>query len=151
MGVVMKLAFGITLGALIGMTAACFAGAIPLSPAHAQTVSGDATGTGAAVVVGTGGSQPNQNDICWILFREKAKDKDGKDYERTSLCLYRSMGNGQLFDLVDTRDITYDGKIAQLHIPGHNPGLSPQTIKDKWDDAVRKEKERQEKEKNAKK
>ncbi len=114
----------------------------PLPPAEAQTVA-DAGGESPAIVMGIGGSQQNQNDLCWLLFKEKGR---GKETDRYALCLYKVFNNGQGFDLLDVREVTYDPKIVQLNAPGHNPRVSPQAMKKAYEDALKEEKKAEEEE-----
>ena len=110
----------------------------PDRPAEAQTVQGEAGG-GPAVIMGVGGAAQNQNDNCWVLFKEKAKTREGKEIDRVSLCLYKIAANGQSFDLVDAREITYDGKLSQLASKEHNPKLSPKVIKKEYEEQLERE------------
>ncbi len=110
-------------------------------PAEAQTVQADPS-SGSGVVMGIGGAAQNQNDNCWVLFKEKAKNREGKEHDRFTLCLYKILNNGQAFDLVDVREITYDGKLSQLNHPGHhNKDLDPKLIKKKYEEQLKKEEE----------
>lgn len=122
----------VTGGIALGLLAALVAGRAPSLPeVQAQTAAGDNSGT-PAVFMGTGGSAPNMNDLCWVMVREKARDKDLKEYDRYNLALYRSMNNGQLFDLIDVREITYDLKATQLDKKGHT-GPTPRQMKEAWE------------------
>lgn len=131
----MKSSLLIVSGVLLGLAVACVN---LVSPAEAQTVQGDSSG-GPAVVMGIGGAAQNQNDNCWVLFKEKAKNREGKDVDRVTLCLYKILNNGQVFDLVDAREITFDGKLSQLNHPQHNKDLTPQVIKKKYEEQQKRE------------
>ncbi len=111
----------------------------PLPTAEAQTTGTPASGSQA--IMATGGSAPNVNDLCWIMRRERGTDPDGQAYDRYTLNLYKAMGNGRFFDLVDTRDITYDNKPAQLQIAGHNGELHPKKMKEAWENQKKKQEE----------
>ncbi len=103
-------------------------GALPEARAQGTAATNAETGP---VMMTTGGSQPNQNDLCWVLFRDKGRDRvKNTEHDRYALCLYRALNNGQAFDLVDFREVTYDCKLVQPKLPGHNPLMSPQAIKD---------------------
>jgi hypothetical protein len=132
----MKSALLIVSGVILGLAVACVQ-AIP--PAEAQTV--QEAGGGPAVVMGIGGSAANQNDNCWVLFKEKAKNREGKDVDRVTLCLYRLLKNGQAFDLMDVREITYDAKLSQLNHNEHNKDLDPKLIKKKYEEQLKREEE----------
>ena len=139
----MKNAVLIVSGVALGLLVACVSMASTgsgLPQAEAQTVQADPAG-GPAVVMGIGGAAQNQNDNCWVLFKEKAKNREGKEFDRVSLCLYKILNNGQAFDLVDAREITFDGKLSQLTHPQHNKELAPQVIKKKYEDTLKREEE----------
>lgn len=87
------------------------------------------------VLMGIGSSQPNQNDLCWVLFRDRPRKGQKIDHDRFALCLYRALNNGQAFDLADAREVTYDFKATQLNLPVHNPKLSPQVMKEAFERA----------------
>jgi len=137
-------------GLVLGLAAAAVCGlARPaaLPEAHAQAM---AAGSGEVgpVMMGMGGAQQNQNDLCWILFRDKSRahptaKRPNPDPFRYSLCLYRVVNNGQAFDLVDVREVSYDFKIVQLNVPGHNPRLTPQAILNFFEDGLKKEADRE--------
>jgi hypothetical protein len=128
---------GVSIG-LLGALVALASNRGMLPQAEAQTVQADASG--ATAVMGIGGSAPNLNDLCWVLFKDKGRDKAGVDHDRWALCLYRTEG-GKLFDLVDMREVTYDCKPAQLTVKGHNADVRPQAMKDLWEEAKKKEDE----------
>jgi hypothetical protein len=111
----------------------------PLPRAEAQTAGTPASGSQA--IMATGGSAPNLNDLCWVMRRERDTDPEGQAYDRYTLSLYRAMGNGRFFDLVDTREVTYDNKPVQLKIAGHNDELNPLKIKKKAEEEENKREE----------
>jgi len=130
---------GVAIGLLGALVALASGRGEALGRAYAQTVQGEA-GAGAPIL-GTGGSSPNQNDLCWILMKDKGRDKAGQEHERYALCMYKAMNGGQFFDLIDMRDVTYDSKPAQLNNPGHKADLKVQAMKDMWEEAKKKEEE----------
>jgi hypothetical protein len=145
----MKLALGVSLGVALGALGALLSlhAAGPLPCAHAQA--GPAGGAGAGggdIVLGTGGITPNQNDICWMAF----KDKGFKGEERTVLCLYKATGSGKsaCFDLADVREVTYDCKAVQLATGDHDRKIAPQEMRNAFEKA-KKEFEKAEKERKA--
>lgn len=130
---------GVAIGLLGALVAVASNRIDPFARAHAQTVQGDAAA--GAPILGIGGATPNQNDLCWLLLKDKGRDKAGQEHERYALCLYKAMNGGQFFDLIDMRDVTYDSKPAQLNNPGHKADLKVQAMKDMWEDARKKEEE----------
>ena len=124
--VVSGVAIGL-LGALVTMAS----NGSGMKQAEAQAVQSDA-GT-STVIMGTGGSMPNTNDLCWLFFKDRAKDKTGKEHDRYSLCMYKSTNNGQAFDLVGEREVTYDMK-ATLLPPNIKTAFSPKDLKKAWED-----------------
>jgi len=69
------------------------------------------------IVVATGGSQQNVNDICWVLFKRPTSQVEGealsiakvnnKD-EFLTLGCYRVIDNGRKMMLVGARNISWD-------------------------------------------
>ena len=134
---------GVAIGLLSALVAVgcCTSQILPQAEAQA----GPAGGTGAAgpvVIVATGGATPNTNDLCWVFRQEKGKNRAG-EYDRTTLSLYKAANNGTSFDLVDTRETTWDGKPVQLSIGSHNKSLSPRELKAAWEKEQREERERE--------
>ena len=124
---------GVALG-FLGVTAA------PHSAPRAEAQAAGAAAPDGSVVMGIGGVTQNQNDVCWILFREKSAKPDA-DF-RYSLCLYRAMPKGNkegYFDLMDMREVTYDMKPNQANHAEHSRTLSPQAMKEMWEDAKKAE------------
>jgi len=108
---------------------------------QAEAQAGPAGGNGAggpAVILATGGSTPNQNDLLWVFKQDKGKIR-GQEYDRTSVSLYKAANNGVSFDLVDTRETTWDGKPVQLNVAGHNKSLSPKELKKAWEQEQREQ------------
>ena len=139
---------GVAIG-LLGALVALASNRNYVSPAEAQAgPSGGAGAGGPTLVVSTGGATPNQNDLCWITQTGKAKTRAGQEYDRITLTLYKASGNGASFDLVDTRDITYDATVAQLNLPGHNAKISPREMKKIHDEELRREEEERQREAN---
>ena len=134
---------GVAIGLLTALVAVASSGKSYLPQADAQAGPAGGNGaTGPVLIVATGGSTPNQNDLCWVLRQEKGKTPRGQEYDRTSLSLYKASNNGSHFDLVDTRETTWDGKPVQLNIGAHNKGLSPKELKNAWEKEQREEQER---------
>jgi hypothetical protein len=145
----MMKALFVTLGVAIGFMAACGLMASPhfFSPAEAQAGPGPGNGAGTPVIiVATGGATPNQNDLCWVFRQEKGKTAGGQEYDRTSLSLYKAGNNGSSFDLIDTRETTWDGKPVQLNLGTHNKSLAPKELKNAWEKEQREERERADRE-----
>ncbi len=140
-------ATGTGLVLLAAAAALAFARPVALPEARAQTVAAG-TGETGPVMMGIGGAQQNQNDLCWILFRDKALDRQNQERDRYALCLYRAANNGQVFDLVDVREVSYDFKISQLNVPGHNPALAPKMMKKAYEEARKREEEERKEEAN---
>ena len=124
--------------------AVLFGCALALTPADATPPATPPQSAGKAdpPIVVVGGSAPNVQDLCWVLFHEKSKDRDGKGYDRYALCLYKAANNGRMLHFVDVRELTYDFKAAQLNLKGR-ADTSPREMKKMWDRAT---KEREEKE-----
>ena len=138
---------GVAIGLLTALVAVASSGKSYLPQADAQA--GPAGGTGAGgpnVIVATGGATPNQNDLCWVIRQEKGKNGRGAEYERTTVSLYKAANNGNSFDLVDTREATWDNKPVQLSMGSHNKSLSPRDLKQAWEKEQREERERAERE-----
>lgn len=115
----------------------------------AQAQAGPAGGAGAAgphVIVATGGATPNQNDLCWVFRQEKGKNAKGVEYDRSILSLYKAGNQGSSFDLVDTREVTWDSKPVQLSVAGHNRGIAPGELKQAWEKEEKEQEERRKKE-----
>jgi hypothetical protein len=89
------------------------------------------------MLLATGGSGTNVNDIAWVLTTDTYEDpKTKKQIERKVLLCYRV--GGKLVDIVDVRDITWDVKVKQLNLPGHNAELSPDKMREAWENARKK-------------
>jgi len=112
---------------------------------QAEAQAGPGAGNGAGgphVILATGGATPNQNDLCWVFRQEKGKNAKGQEYDRSTLSLYKAGNQGTSFDLVDTRETTWDGKPVQLSVSGHNKSLSPADLKQAWEKEEREREER---------
>ena len=123
--------------------AVLFGFALALTPADATplvTPAQNATVNDPPIVV-VGGSAPNVQDLCWVLFNEKSKDSDGKPYNRYALCLYKATNNGRMLHFVDVRELSYDFKAAQLNLKGRSDN-SPRQMKDFWEEAQKKREEK---------
>lgn len=107
---------------------------------HAQgTAAAAQDSKGAPMLLATGGSTANTNDICWVLTTDLFEDpKTREKIERKVLLCYKVGPNGQFCDIVDVRDITFDAKYRQLPIAGHNRAFSPDAMKKEWDDTKAK-------------
>ncbi len=138
----MKQALFVLSGVAIGLLSALVAFASRSEFIHqADAQSGPAGGNGAggpAVILATGGATPNQNDLLWVFKQDKGKIR-GQEYDRTSVSLYKAANNGASFDLVDTRETTWDGKPVQLNVAGHNKSLSPKELKKAWEQEQREQ------------
>lgn len=100
--------------------------------AAAATPSGD-------MLLATGGSAANMNDIAWVLTKELFEDPETKkSIERKVLLCYRVAPGGKLTDIVDVRDITWDSKFTQLRLDGHNHQLSPDRMRQEYEKSLRK-------------
>ncbi len=141
----MKQALFVVSGAAIGLLAALVAVTCSKSDlmarAEAQSASPEGTQSNGNMIMGIGGSTNNQNDLCWVLIKDRGKTRQG-DYDRYSLSLYKANGQG-VFDLTDMREVSFDGKLIQLNHPGHNKDLTPQNIKKKIDEQHRQEEQQQ--------
>lgn len=132
---------GISIGLLASLVSLLSGGTELLPRAEAQAAAPGTAQAGGNLIMGIGGSGTNQNDLCWVLQKERVKNRAGQEVDRVSLTLYRVASNGSAFDLIDARDISYDGKLAQLNVPGHNKELAPATLKKKHDEELRREEE----------
>jgi len=133
----MKQALFVLTGVAIGLLSAfvafgcCRTEFIGQAEAQAGPGAGNGAG-GPAVILATGGATPNQNDLLWVFKQDKGKIR-GQEYDRSSVSLYKASNNGASFDLVDTRETTWDGKPVQLNVAGHNKSLSPKELKKAWE------------------
>ncbi len=94
---------------------------------------------GAPMILATGGSTANTNDIAWVLTTDLYEDpKTRERIERKVLLCYKVGPNGQFCDIVDVRDITFDAKFRQLPINGHNRSFSPEVMKKEYEEAKAK-------------
>jgi hypothetical protein len=92
---------------------------MPAMPATPQT----ADNTGQGLMLATGASTSNQNDILWVIHKHKAPARagggDSKDVvaskdERITLCCYQVTIGGRKIRLVGVRDISFDMDLLEL-------------------------------------
>jgi len=74
--------------------------------------------TGAGLMMGTGGSQTQTQDILWIIFkRASSSGADAKGVmaksERITLCCYQVQNGARLIKLVAVRDISFDMDVVE--------------------------------------
>ncbi|MBV8881822.1 MAG: hypothetical protein JO332_17825 [Planctomycetaceae bacterium] len=128
---------GVAIGLLASLTALLSCRSDLIAKAEAQAASPEGSQASGNMIMGIGGATSNQNDLCWVLIKDKGKTRQG-DYDRYSLSLYKANGQG-VFDLTDMREITFDGKLLQLNHPGHNKDLGPKELKKKLDEQHQRE------------
>lgn len=64
-----------------------------------------------------GGSEPNRNDLIWVLH-EHPQPKRGGAFQKPNqitLCLYKAEKQGEKMKLVAARDIAYDIELQNLN------------------------------------
>ena len=122
-----------TLAVLFGLT--LFLVPADATPPVMQAQNGNPNNPPIVVV---GGSAPNVQDLCWVLFNDKAQDSDGKVYNKYALCLYKANNNGRMLHFVDMRELTYDIKPSQLGVKGRTDP-SPRDMKRMWEEALEKQ------------
>ncbi len=110
-------------------------GCIAKEPAAvAQGTSAGQDSKGAPMLLATGGSTANTNDIAWVLTTDTFEDPRTREkVECKVLLCYRVGPNGQFMDIVDVRNITWDTKFKQLPVTGHNRAFTPDEFKKEWD------------------
>jgi hypothetical protein len=71
---------------------------------------------GAGLLIGTGASQANQNDILWVIYKRPAETgpSDVKKSERLTLCCYQVSNGARTIKLAAVRDISYDMDLMEL-------------------------------------
>jgi hypothetical protein len=71
---------------------------------------------GAGLLIGTGASQANQNDILWVIYKRpgEAGPSDVKKSERLTLCCYQVSNGARTIKLAAVRDISYDMDLMEL-------------------------------------
>jgi hypothetical protein len=132
---------GVAIG-LLGSLVAIVSGRVDFIPkALAQAASPEGSQAGGNMIMGIGGATNNQNDLCWILIKDKGKTRQG-DYDRYSLSLYKANSQG-VFDLTDMRETSFDGKLIQLSHPSHNKELAPKELKKKIDEQHQRDEQQQ--------
>ncbi|HLY74488.1 MAG TPA: hypothetical protein VKU80_10260 [Planctomycetota bacterium] len=132
---------GMAIGLLASVVAVASSRAEWMSKAVAQSASPDGTQVSGNVIMGIGGAATNQNDLCWVLIKDKGKTRQG-DYDRYSLSLYKANNQG-VFDLTDMREISFDGKLIQLSHPSHSKDLAPKELKKKLDEQHQRDEQQQ--------
>ena len=114
-----------SMGIMAGIIAVLFTALVmqnrePLAHAASvpQTVDGSADG---GLIIGTGASQQNQNDILWVVYKRAASKKAGADArdivaqknERITVAAYKIDVNGRQMKLAAVRDISFDLDLLQ--------------------------------------
>jgi hypothetical protein len=94
--------------------------------------------TGAGLMMGTGGSQTQTQDILWIIHKRPATpNADAKGImakaERITLCCYQVQNGARQIKLVAVRDISFDMDIIEY-------GNDKPHVKDIIDDLRKNEK-----------
>ncbi len=115
---------GIAIGVGISFAVGLFA-----LKAHArpQTEPQQADSNNGPMVMGTGGATANQNDICWVLFRDgketgTVKTKNGDkalEADRYVLACYKVKGSE--VSILELRNVTWDVKAGRLPMKGTAP------------------------------
>ena len=147
----MKQALFVLTGVAIGLLSAlvalgcCKSDFIRQAEAQAGPGAGNGAG-GPHIIIATGGATPNQNDLCWVFRQEKGKNAKGQEYDRSTMSLYKAGSQGGSFDLVDTRETTWDNKPVHLNVGGHNGKLGPADLKQAWEKEQKELEERLKKE-----
>lgn len=149
-GTPMKQALFVVSGVAIGLLASFVAmasGRTDFVPkAMAQPTLPEGAQAAGNMIMGIGGASTNQNDLCWVLIKDRGKTRQG-EYDRYSLSLYKANNQG-VFDLTDMREISFDGKLIQLNHPQHNKDLAPKELKKKLEDDQRREEQQQQNPRN---
>jgi hypothetical protein len=76
--------------------------------------------TGHGLMMATGGSQPQMNDILWVVYKRHApaKSGDSKDAlvkdERITLCCYNIANGARQMKFVAARDISFDLDVIEF-------------------------------------
>src|SRR5262245_60343162 len=74
--------------------------------------------TGQGLMMGTGGSQTQTQDILWIIYkRAGSSNPDAKGVmaksERITLCCYQIQNGARMIKLVAVRDISFDMDVVE--------------------------------------
>lgn len=117
------------IGAMAGIIAILsFALALQTMTPKAHAQGGADNNPAAGIIVATGGSQQNINDVCWVLIKHPndgaaagggdgttsaSKVMDKKEY--LSLACYKVEDNGKKMKLVGIRNITWDIDLIELN------------------------------------
>ena len=115
-----------TIGVMAGIIAV-LGGALLLqaraSNAYASSPTTQDNNPAAGIVVATGGSQSNVNDICWVLYKQEKKS--GGDSDRgsaadeilnrpaLSLACYQVTGNAKGMKLIGVRNVAWDMDLTE--------------------------------------
>ena len=126
----MKHALLVGTGIAFGILATLILGYARISEATVPPQSGPGAGSGTGsggVVMATGGTSSSQNDICWLFFQDQSKAGNA----RQVLCCYK-VTNGQFFDLIGVREVTYDMKPSFLPT-NFKSKYHPKDLKKLWE------------------
>ena len=110
-----------TIGIMAGMIA-FLSFSLLLQASQPVAIAAPTSGTAdpsAGIVLATGGSQQNLNDICWVAYKRKNTSQSGSDSGVTqdditnkenliSLGCYQVTKNGKMMKLVGLRNVSYD-------------------------------------------
>ena len=116
-----------TIGIMAGMIA-LLSFSLLLQASQPMAMASPAGGTAApsaGIVLATGGSQQNLNDICWVVYKRKNTSQGGSNSGATqdditnkenliSLGCYQVTKNGKMMKLVGLRNISYDMDLLEL-------------------------------------
>ena len=74
--------------------------------------------TGGGLMMGTGGSQTQTQDILWVMFKRAAASKGDKEgvlskTERITLCCYQVANGARNIKLVTVRDLSFDMDVVE--------------------------------------
>ena len=74
--------------------------------------------TGNGLIIGTGGSQTQTQDILWVMFKRAATGKADASgvlskSERITLCCYQVANGARTVKLVAVRDISFDMDVVE--------------------------------------
>ena len=103
---------GIVIGVVVNLLVTHFASTSNAAPQGAAANDGP-------MILGTGGSVDNRNDICWVLSRVKPV----KGPERTVLAMYKAKKEGEYFDLADVRMIDADLRFVEFKKDKHEASV----------------------------
>ncbi len=118
MGKGLWVASGIVIGVVVNLLVTHFASTSNAAPQGADSNNGP-------MILGTGGSVDNRNDIAWVL----SKVKPAKGPERTVLAMYKAEDGGKYFNLADVRMIDADLRFIELQKEKHGATSVENVIK----------------------